>query len=131
MTIRNPEQGVIGGVVYGVFAGIERGVKLALKRPRPFDRFPHSVTMLQPSHPDDPSFPSGDCLRAWFLVLVIGFGFGGHTALLISLFFLACLVSLGRIALGVHFPLDTLAGTGLGISAGSVSLLLWSLVAGY
>jgi len=41
---------------------------------------------------------------------------------------MALLVSLGRIALGVHFPLDVIAGTGLGFIAAALAVWLEELI---
>ena len=115
--------------VLAITMTIENLIKRAHARPRPFQAL-HDIHMLQPRRPLDPSFPSGDALRAWFLALlvplVLGSGYPilqGITALLTSA--LASLVSLGRIAMGVHYPSDVIAGAGLGlIASGAVMFFL-------
>ena len=72
-------------------------------------------------HNTDPhSFPSGHAARAVFLaVLAIGLG-PAWLALLLVVW--APLVSLARVALGVHYLSDILAGLILGIAAGLTML---------
>ncbi len=98
---------------FALAALLERGVKLTLRRPRPFTALP-DVRMLQPRRPHDPSFPSGDALRVWFLALAWG---AAWPPAALPAAGLAALVSLGRLALGVHHPLDVLSGGALGALA--------------
>ncbi len=104
-------------LAYALAAGFERAVKGALRRTRPFRAVPQAA-LHQPRTPHDPSFPSGDALRVWFLTLTLHLAFPGVPWLAPAVIALATLVSLGRIALGAHYPLDVLAGSGLGLLAG-------------
>ena len=116
----------IGFIVSGIYAAsiiTERIVKLAIKRPRPFNSLPE-IVMQQPRRPKDPSFPSGDALRVWFLALVIPAAFGLTWLAFTIAMLMALLVSIGRLALGVHYPLDVLGGTGLGILFAGINLIL-------
>ena len=103
-------------LVWAFAAIIERVVKVIINRQRPFNQI-QEVEMQQPRAPKDPSFPSGDALRIWYIGMVFVFVAGptwySFTIALIT----ATLVSLGRIVLGVHYPLDVLAGSGLGLAA--------------
>ncbi len=99
---------------YLLIAAGERAMKLRIKRPRPFAQVPE-VEMRQPRQPYDPSFPSGDAMRLWYLAFILPAAFP-----LPGLFFflfaaIAFLASLGRIAFGVHFFLDVVGGSGLGL----------------
>lgn len=100
---------------------LERLIKAALLRPRPFEALP-GIAVLQPRRPLDPSFPSGDALRVWFLTIMLSAAFVPALPYILLGGLLACLVSLGRIALGVHYPLDVVAGAGLGALAAGISL---------
>jgi len=99
---------------YIVIACAERTLKLALKRQRPFSLVPE-VKMCQPRQPYDPSYPSGDVMRAWYLTFVLPPAFIMPYPFFFLLGGIALLVSLGRIAFGVHFLLDIIGGTGLGL----------------
>ncbi len=113
-------------VAYGVIVLLERLLKIRIKRPRPFQAMPSEVRMGQPRPPSDPSYPSGDALRVWLLAFTIGrllppaWGW--------ALVGLATLVSFGRIALGVHYPLDVVSGTGLGMIAAALAMALAGLL---
>lgn len=116
--------GFLTALFYAVIACLERVLKLMVKRQRPFSALP-DIQMSQPAHPRDPSHPSGDAMRIWYLTFVLPVAFG----LSLPVVFLFCLiavpVSLGRIALGVHFPLDVIGGIGLGlVGAGLYRLCL-------
>ncbi len=103
---------------FALAALAERLTKMSMRRPRPFTTLP-GVLMHQPRRPKDPSFPSGDALRIWFLAGVLSRLYPAGAALWYAL---GLLVSLGRIALGVHHPLDVLAGGALGALAAALSL---------
>lgn len=85
-----------------------------------------SVTLLDVL-PGNGAFPSGHAIAVALLVGVLLAGRRG--ALQTGLLLLAILVSLSRVAIGVHWPLDVLAGMAVGfaISAATMKLplLLW------
>ncbi len=109
-------KGLSAALAFLIVAGVERLIKISLKRKRPYESQP-GVHMLQPHRPSDPSFPSGDALRVWFLALLAAQVFQLPLPAALALAALAVLVSLGRVAMGVHYPLDTLGGAGLGLAA--------------
>lgn len=123
LLLSRPPLGLIATLVFTVAVVLERVIKRTTARSRPF--LEHGVPMKQPRQPSDPSFPSGDCLRVWFLtVLTLGaFHPGWPAAFLV--YFLALSVTLGRVAMGVHYPSDILGGMGLGFLAAKGTLLLW------
>lgn len=100
----------------------EAVVKKSIKRQRPFASLP-GVSMSQPRKPHDPSFPSGDTLRVWYLVLLLPFLFPLSVGVLLACYSIAVLISVGRMALGVHYPLDVLGGLSLGMLFAGIFLL--------
>jgi len=119
--------GLVGSCIYLLAVGFEITLKRLLRRPRPFAALP-GIQPRQPSLPADSSFPSGDALRVWFLALVLPAAFGLAWPVSLTLLALALLVSLGRIAMGVHYPSDVVAGSGLGLLAAGTFLLLLPLI---
>ncbi len=99
-------------------AAVKRGLKLWLRRDRPFRREATAVVRL--SHaPQDPSSPSGDAARAWYLwsAIMLLFSLTPPARLVMAL--LAAGVALGRGRSGVHYPLDVWAGSLLGLGWGA------------
>jgi undecaprenyl-diphosphatase len=86
-------------------------LKNTLQRPRPPEAIPsfHSVVIAS----DRFSFPSGHTAAAFLLAsnTVLHYGAIGS-----PLYVWACCVGLSRVALGVHFPTDIIAGMVLGTS---------------
>lgn len=112
--------------VFGVIAGLETLMKGFFDRGRPFSS--HSeIRMAQPQKPTDPSFPSGDAFRIWYLVLILIAASGSNQVLGFIAILLAVLVSLGRMILGVHYLTDVLAGAGLGFLGAGTTIWLWHL----
>jgi len=89
------------------------GIKIAVDRPRPPIRFAaEGIAVHAPlGVPPDPSFPSGHAQTAFGAAtyLALLFPRRGWPCLLPAL-----LVGLSRIALGVHYPGDVLAGAVVG-----------------
>ena len=104
-----------------ITAVVERGIKILVRRPRPFLEL-EDATVRQNPLPQDPSFPSGDATRIWFIFAAILFGIHPSPIWSVLLGFCAVAVSFGRIRLGVHYPMDVWAGSGLGFGLG----LVWS-----
>lgn len=87
-------------------------------RARPFVADPHGVHLFS-SHAADPGFPSDHATAAFAIAVAIllrkrGWGVAALVA--------AAIVSVGRVALGFHYPSDVLAGATLGAAA---ALALW------
>lgn len=71
---------------------------------------------------DPHSFPSGHAARTALLaVLAVGLGPPWLAVILVPW---APLVSLARVAMGLHYPTDVLAGGALGLVVGLIALLL-------
>lgn len=67
--------------------------------------------------PTDPSFPSGHAAGAFAVAAFVAFEARVHPFAKIALFVIAIGIALSRVALGVHFPSDVLAGALLGTVA--------------
>ncbi len=67
--------------------------------------------------PTDPSFPSGHAAGAFAVAAFVAFEAEIHRVFKIALFIVAIGIALSRVALGVHFPSDVLAGATLGTVA--------------
>ncbi len=110
-------------LVYVGIALLERLLKTSIQRPRPF-RMIEVITCHQPKPPRDASFPSGDAMRVWYIGLLLPAIFGLPVWVYLVTMGIALIMSLGRVALGVHYPLDITAGSGLGLAGASLALLL-------
>ncbi|MFO8037286.1 MAG: phosphatase PAP2 family protein [Anaerolineales bacterium] len=119
--------GVTALLVFVIRAGIERFLKVSLGRPRPFLAL-QDVEMTQPKTPTDPSFPSGDCVNVWFLIIVLHGTLNTTWPVEILFYLVALSVSLGRMGLGVHYFSDVLSGAGLGLLAGKATTLIWQTI---
>ncbi len=95
-------------------------IKLLVRRRRPAGEW-GSIYRLTDPH----SFPSGHAARAALLaVLIAAWGPAGLAPLVILW---APLVSLARVAMGVHYLSDVVAGVALGLLAGAITLATVSL----
>ena len=103
-----------------VAAGLSAGLALAIAavmarvvdRPRPFVAH-HSVHLFV-AHAADPGFPSDHATAAFAIgvALLLRFRAWGVVTLVA-----ATVLAAGRVALGIHYPSDVLAGAALGAAA--------------
>jgi undecaprenyl-diphosphatase len=121
----NWQKGLVALSVFGIIVGFEQIFKKLFNRQRPF-KISQEVAMLQPLKPLDPSFPSGDALRIWYLALITAAIFSS-LPFWIAAVILAVVISLGRIMMGVHYLSDVLAGSGLGVFAAGAAIWLWDV----
>ena len=102
----------------GLGLAIAKVISELVDRARPFVADPHSVHLFA-AHAPDPGFPSDHATAAFAIAVAIllrkrGWGIFALVA--------ATVLALGRVALGVHFPTDVLAGAAVGAAS---ALVLW------
>jgi undecaprenyl-diphosphatase len=97
----------------GVSLAIGKVISELVDRARPFVVDPHGVHLFS-SHAADPGFPSDHATGAFAVAMAIWLRnrVAGTVALIA-----AAVLSVGRVAIGVHFPSDVLAGAVLGCLA--------------
>jgi undecaprenyl-diphosphatase len=103
----------------GVALVIAKVISELVDRARPFVVDPHGVHLFS-GHAADPGFPSDPATGAFAVAMAIYLRnrLWGTVALVA-----AAVLSIGRVAIGVHFPSDVLAGAVLGCG---VALLLFA-----
>jgi undecaprenyl-diphosphatase len=84
-------------------------------RPRPFQNTEISSWLRKVGEAHGPSFPSNHAANSFAAASVLAWYFPGVGYLF---YIFAGLIALSRIALGVHYPTDVIAGAGLGIFVG-------------
>ena len=106
-------------VVGGVSALLYRRLKRWTRRPRPFARDRRIRAWIAPL--DEYSFPSGHTLHAVGFSIVACAYFPALTWLLAPF---TASVAVSRVVLGMHYPSDVAAATGIGALLGGATLLL-------
>ena len=102
-------------IAISVLAVLVIALKFSIRRRRPEGDWGGIYRNTDPH-----SFPSGHAARA-FLIAVLATGMG-PAGLAVALWIWAPLVSLARVAMGVHYLSDVVAGFVLGTIAGLVGL---------
>jgi len=105
----------------GVAAGLGAAVALAcgqivsrlVDRPRPFVADPHRVHLFA-RHVADASFPSDHATAAFAIATAVLLRNRRVGAVVLAF---AAVLAAGRVAIGVHYPSDVLAGAALGTGA--------------
>lgn len=105
----------------GLGLAVGKVISEIVDRARPFVAEPHQVHLFT-RHAADAGFPSDHATAAFAIATAIvlrkrGWGI----AMLVG----AALLSVGRVAIGVHYPSDVLAGAALGALAAAVLHLPW------
>lgn len=100
-------------------AGVVLAVKFLVRRERPEGEWGGIYRTTDPH-----SFPSGHAARA-FLIAVIASALGPIWLLAVILWVWAPLVALSRVAMGVHYLSDVLAGMVLGVIVALIGLQIY------
>jgi undecaprenyl-diphosphatase len=103
----------------GLALAVGKVISELVDRARPFVADPGGVHLFS-GHAADPGFPSDHATAAFAIAVAIllrkrGWGIAALVA--------ATVLSIGRVALGVHYPSDVIAGAALGSAA---ALVLWA-----
>jgi membrane-associated phospholipid phosphatase len=98
---------------------LANGAKVIADRPRPYEVMAGAVLRQQPAH--GTSFPSSHTAVALAVVVAL-VPFLARPLAAAGIAY-AGLVGWSRVYLGVHYPLDVLAGAGIGMAVGGVILL--------
>ena len=85
-------------------------IKPLVHRPRPPLRYPEPKTLVP--LPLDGSFPSGHAATSFAAATMLSFAFPAFAP---ALLILAAAVAFSRVYVGVHYPLDVIAGAALGV----------------
>ncbi|MFC5589861.1 undecaprenyl-diphosphatase [Sporosarcina soli] len=91
--------------------GIDKIIEMSYFRPRPF--VSHTVTLLVEKSTMDPSFPSNHAAGSFALAFAL---FWKHRKAGSVLLIMAVFMALSRLYIGVHYPLDVLAGAFIALS---------------
>ena len=113
---------MLTALVAGYLAGDEV-LKQIIQRPRPFETIAGVNLLVAP--PGSYSFPSGHATAAFASSLVLA---RKIPALFLPVLILACVMAFSRVYVGVHYPLDVLAGSILGATCAALTLKLETII---
>ena len=108
-----------GGLAAGIAWLLANAAKAIADRPRPYEVMANAVLRQQPAH--GTSFPSSHTAVTLAVVIAL-VPFLARTLAAVGIGY-AVLIGWSRVYLGVHYPLDILAGAAIGMTAGGVILL--------
>jgi membrane-associated phospholipid phosphatase len=108
-----------GGLAAGIAWLLANAAKAVADRPRPYEVMANTVLRQQPAH--GTSFPSSHTAVTLAVVIAL-VPFLARPLAAVGIGY-AVLIGWSRVYLGVHYPLDVLAGAGIGMAVGGVILL--------
>jgi undecaprenyl-diphosphatase len=108
-----------GAAAAGLAWALANAAKAIADRPRPYEVIADAVLRQQPAH--GTSFPSSHTAVTVAVVIAL-VPFLARPVAAAGMGY-AVLVGWSRVYLGVHYPLDVLAGAGIGLATGGVILL--------
>ena len=108
-----------GAVAASLAWGLAHVAKAVADRPRPYEVMAGAVLRQQPAH--GTSFPSSHTAVTLAVAIALA-PFLARPFAAVGIGY-AVLVGWSRVYLGVHYPLDVLAGAGIGMAAGGVIVL--------
>jgi len=109
---------VAAGLSAGLALAIAQVLSRVIDRPRPFVADPTGIHLFS-HHVADPGFPSDHATAAFAIAVAILLRNRRWGAVTLAA---AVVLALGRVAMGVHYPTDVLAGAALGSAC---ALALW------
>lgn len=104
----------------GLALAIGAVISALVDRARPFVVDANGVHLFS-AHSADPGFPSDHATASFAIAMAI---FLRHRGWGVVALLAAAVLSVGRVAIGVHYPTDVLAGAALGVAA---ALALWAV----
>jgi undecaprenyl-diphosphatase len=110
---------VAAGASAGVALAIAQVLSRVVERPRPFVAHPEAVHLFA-RHAADSSFPSDHATAAFAIGVALLLRQRAWGAIVLVL---ATVLAVGRVAMGIHYPSDVIAGASLG---GAVAVALWT-----
>lgn len=113
------EWAVVQFVAISVLVIVVMIIKFSVRRKRPEGEWGNIYRNTDPH-----SFPSGHAARS-FLIAMVAIGLGGPIGVTILLWVWAPLVALARVAMGVHYISDIVAGALVGIVIALISLQIY------
>src|SRR3954447_12610478 len=117
---------LVGASAAAVAWALAKLSKAVAQRPRPYEVLHHAVLRQHPAH--GTSFPSSHTSVAVATVVAL-LPFLPRRFAPVAVVY-AALVGWSRIYLGVHYPLDIVGGTGIGLAVGGTALLVVRRVIG-